>query len=75
MLKVLSLSSRNFVVIAQAPLGQVKSVQTIESCLAGVQKVLLGAEGPRAYQKSLALGQTRFAPMQPHVVPVQQAMS
>ena len=43
-----------------------------ESCLAGVQKVFW-TEGPRVSQRSLAPGQTRFAPMEPHVAPVQPA--
>ena len=49
-----------------------KSAQMTESCLAGVQKGLLG-RGATSLPKSLALGQTRFAPVQPHVAPVQQA--
>ena len=51
---------------------EVKSVQMTESRLAGVQKVFC-VEGPRVSLESLAPGQTRFAPVQPHVAPVRPA--
>ena len=58
----------------RSPWTEVKLAQMTESCLSGVQRVSW-AEGPRVSQKSLAPGQieTRFAPVQPHVAPVQRA--
>ena len=55
----------------RAPWTEVKLPQTTESCLTGVQKVFW-AKGPRVSQKSHVSGQTRFAPVQPHVAPVQR---